>query len=54
MTELLHFFMKEAEDIEGVWPNSPGPLTDDWKVTDESSITFQSSVSGPGEFGHIL
>ena len=22
-----------------------------WKFTDESSITFQSSVSGPGEFG---
>ena len=66
-----------------LWPNSPGPLTDDWKVTDkssvnfhdvfffifcqiiakkkkkntswkfmdESSVTFQSSVSGPGEFG---
>ena len=60
-------------------PNSPGPLTDDWKVmddssvnfhavfffifwqkmkkntlwkfTDESSVTFQSSVSGSGEFG---
>ncbi len=22
-----------------------------WKFTDESSITLQSSVSGPGEFG---
>ena len=22
-----------------------------WKFTDESSVTFQSSVSGPGEFG---
>ena len=22
-----------------------------WKFTDESSITFQSSVSGAGEFG---
>ena len=22
-----------------------------WKFTDESSITFQSSISGPGEFG---
>ena len=63
-------------------PNSLAPLTDNWKVTDnssvnfhdmfffifcynlakneekhimkltdESSITFQSSVSGPGEFG---
>ncbi len=21
-------------------PNSPGPLTDDWKVTDDSSINF--------------
>ena len=56
-------------------PNSPGPLMDDWKVTDDSSVNFhdmfffnfcyhgnlwmscpvsvifQSSVSGPGEFG---
>ena len=64
-------------------PNSPGPLMDYWKVTDdssvnfhdkfflhfmlkfsrkwrknlswkcmgESSVTFQSSVSGPGKFG---
>ena len=23
-----------------------------WKFTDESSVTFQLSVSGPGEFGH--
>ena len=22
------------------WPNSPGPLTDDWKVTDNSSVNF--------------
>ena len=22
-----------------------------WKFTDELSVTFQSSVSGPGEFG---
>ena len=22
-----------------------------WKFTDESSVTFQSSISGPGEFG---
>ena len=22
-----------------------------WKFTDESSVTFQLSVSGPGEFG---
>ena len=21
-------------------PNSPAPLTDDWKVTDESSVNF--------------
>ena len=21
-------------------PNSPGPLTDDWKVTDDSSVNF--------------
>ena len=25
-----------------------------WKFTDESSITFQSSVNGPGEFGQRL
>ena len=25
-----------------------------WKFTDESSITFQSSISGAGEFGHNL
>ena len=25
-----------------------------WKFTDELSLTFQSSVSGPGEFGHII
>ena len=25
-----------------------------WKFTDESSITFQSSVRGPGEFGLYL
>ena len=66
---------------ECFWPNSPGPLTDDWKVMDDSSInfhdvfffifcqiiakmkkntswkfteelsvTFQLSVSGPGDF----
>ena len=23
-----------------LWPNSPAPLTDDWKVTDDSSINF--------------
>ena len=23
-----------------LWPNSPGPLTDDWKVTDNSSVNF--------------
>ena len=65
-----------------LWPNSPTPLMDDWKVTDNSSVnfhdvfffifcynlakneekrimeiyrlssvTFQSSVSGAGEFG---
>ena len=63
-------------------PNSPGPLTDDWKVkedssikfhdvfffifaiiwqkmkkntswkfTDDSSVTFQSSINVAGEFG---
>ena len=32
--------------IFGNRANSPGSLTD------ESSVTFQSSVSGPGEFGH--
>ena len=25
-----------------------------WKFTDESSVTFQSSISGAGEFGHCL
>ena len=25
-----------------------------WKFTDESSVTFQLSVSGPGEFGPSL
>ena len=25
-----------------------------WKFTDESSVTFQLSVSGAGEFGHKL
>ena len=25
-----------------------------WKFTDESSITFQLSISGPGEFGLTL
>ena len=25
-----------------------------WKFTDESFVTFQSSVSGAGEFGHKL
>ena len=24
----------------GLGPNSPGPLTDNWKVTDDSSINF--------------
>ena len=23
-----------------LWPNSPAPLTDDWKVTDNSSVNF--------------
>ena len=22
------------------WPNSPGPLTDDWKVTEDSSVNL--------------
>ena len=33
-------------------PSSPGPLTDDWKFTDALFVTFQLSISGPGEFGH--
>ena len=28
--------------------------TTSWKFTDESSITFQSCVSGPGEFVHNI
>ena len=24
----------------GLWPNSPAPLMDDWKVTDDSSVNF--------------
>ena len=32
-------------------PNSPAPLMDNWKVMDNSSVTFQSFVSGAGEFG---
>ena len=23
-----------------------------WEFMDESSVTFRSSISGPGEFGH--
>ena len=23
-----------------LWPNSPAPLTDDWKVMDDSSVNF--------------
>ena len=26
-------------------PNSPGPLMDDWKVTDDSSVNFMTSFS---------
>ena len=26
--------------IHRPWPNSPAPLTDDWKVTDDSSVNF--------------
>ena len=26
--------------IIGLWPNSPAPLMDDWKVTDNSSVNF--------------
>ena len=25
-----------------------------WKFTDEWSVTIQSSISGPGEFGHSI
>ena len=25
-----------------------------WKFTDESSVTIQSSISGPSEFGHSI
>ena len=28
-------------DIDYIlWPNSPTPLTDNWKVTDDSSVNF--------------
>ena len=27
-----------------VWLNSPGPLTDDWKVIDDSSVTFHDAI----------
>ena len=26
--------------LKSVWPNLPGPCTDDWKVMDDSSINF--------------
>ena len=28
--------------LKSVWPNLPGPLTDDWKVTDDSSVNFHN------------
>ena len=33
---------------KGPRPNSPGPITDDWKVTDDSSVNFH------GVFLHFL
>ena len=58
MTEVniqKHYFCDEQIKIiilkeigSSVKPNSPGP------PTDESSVTFQLSVSGPGEFGHKM
>ena len=26
--------------MDSLGPNSPGPLTDNWKVTDDSSVNF--------------
>ena len=36
-------FLHESSDfftLHGLRPNSPAPLTDDWKVMDNSSINF--------------
>ena len=37
----LHFNSKfDFFPHQTLGPNSPGPLTDDWKVTDDSSVNF--------------
>ena len=33
-------FFTQSYDTSILRPNSPGPLTDDWKVTDDSSVNF--------------
>ena len=35
----LNFLIMRAHD-QALRPNSPGPLMDDWKVTDDSSVNF--------------
>ena len=32
--------MNLSTELEGYRPNSPGPLMDDWKVMDDSSVNF--------------
>ena len=54
VSQICFDFIDGAVPATRLRPNSPGPLTDNWKFTDESSITFQSSVSGPGEFSHSV
>ena len=38
---LLYFSPNECPGLSRHMPNSPGLLTDDWKVTDNSSINFR-------------
>ena len=39
----LIYFRVGSTDGTFLWPNSPGPLTDDWKVMDDSSVNSMTS-----------
>jgi hypothetical protein len=37
---MCHLRKFHVPQINFLWPNSPGPPTDNWKVTDNSSVNF--------------
>ena len=37
---IMQFYFRSQSILCFLGPNSPGPLMDDWKVTDDSSVNF--------------